>query len=385
MIENMSFLPISINITNKKLVIVGGGHAAAIKLKTLTKFSDNITVIAPEICQEIKDYNVTIIEEEYSEEYIKDAFLIYACTNITEVNEQIQRDADKMGKLCNRTDAPDDSDFHSSAVLSTDEYTIAVNSKTKQRKKTIALKNKIDILFQIFEKQKLDFPAGKVWLVGFGPGDPELMTVKAQKLLFEADVIVYDDLLDKEFLAPYPAIKEYVGKRRDNHHKEQDEINNILVHYAKQGKKVVRLKGGDPLIFGRGTEEKMYLEGFDIQVEIVPGITTAIAAAALSSTPLTHRGIASSVALGTAHSKNSFKILEADTSVYYMGARNIREIAQKYLDKGFSADFPVAVVYNVSLPNQEVTKTNLGEIIAEKHEFKSPIVSIFGQTAGLFK
>ncbi len=379
----MSFLPISLNITNKKIVIIGGGKAAAIKLKTLIKFTDNITVVAPEILPQIKEYNIAIIEDTYQKKYIEDAFLIYVCTNVAEINQQIQVDADTLGKLCNRTDAPDHSDFHSSAVLSTDEYTIAVNSKTKQRKKTIALKNKIDVLFQIFEKQKIDFPDGKVWLVGFGPGNPELMTVRAQKLLFEADVIVYDDLLDKEFLEPYPAIKEYVGKRRDNHHKEQDEINKILVKYAQQGKKVVRLKGGDPLIFGRGTEEKMYLEQFGLQVEIVPGITTAIAAAALSSTPLTHRGVASSVALGTAHSKNSFKILEADTSVYYMGARTITEIAQKYVDNGYSTDFPVAVVYNVSLPNQEVTKTNIGNIINGKHQFKSPIVSIFGETAGL--
>ncbi|WP_282036798.1 uroporphyrinogen-III C-methyltransferase [Saccharicrinis aurantiacus] len=379
----MSFLPISVNISNKKIVIVGGGNSASKKLRSLLKHTQEITVVAPKISDEIKVLPLNFIEEEYNSEHIKDAFLIYACADVVAVNEQVQKDADEMGKLCNRTDAPEVSGFHSPAILATEEYNIAVTSKVKKCRKSIALKNKIDVLFDIFEKQKADFPAGKVWLVGFGPGNPELMTVKAQKLLFEAEVIVYDDLLDKSILDKYMATKEYVGKRRDNHHKTQDEINDILVKYAQEGKKVVRLKGGDPLIFGRGTEEKQYLEKHGLSVEIVPGITSAIAAAALTATPLTHRGLASSVALGTAHTKNSFKILSADTSVYYMGARNIKEIAQKYIDEGYSTDFPVAVVYNVSLPGQEVTKTNLGNIIAEKHQFKSPIVSIFGKTAGL--
>jgi len=113
----------------------------------------------------------------------------------------------------------------------------------------------------------------------------------------------------------------------------------------------------------------------------VPGITSAIAAASLSGIPLTHRGISSSVAFGTAHGKNSYKILESDTSVYYMGAKNITDIAQKYLDSGYPADFPVAVIYNVSLPDQEVTVTNISEVIEGKYSFKSPIISIFGNTS----
>jgi uroporphyrin-III C-methyltransferase / precorrin-2 dehydrogenase / sirohydrochlorin ferrochelatase len=147
---------------------------------------------------------------------------------------------------------------------------------------------------------------------------------------------------------------------------------------AKQGKRVVRLKGGDPLIFGRGIEEKQFLMANGIAVEIIPGITSGIAAGALSGIPLTHRGVASSVAIGTAHTKNSFKILEADTSVYYMGANNLKDIVKQYLLKGYPPDFPVAIVYNVSFPNQTTTITNLKEIEAELYQFQSPIISIFG-------
>jgi uroporphyrin-III C-methyltransferase/precorrin-2 dehydrogenase/sirohydrochlorin ferrochelatase len=321
--------------------------------------------------------------DTYKSEYITSAFLVYACTSDSAVNQQIAADCDSLGKLCNRADKPEMSTFISPAIAMTNNFVIGINSRNKEPKKTVRLRNKIETLLDIYEKTHEPQP-GKVYLVGFGPGNPELMTIKAHKLLFDADVILYDDLLDSNILEKYDGLKVYVGKRRDNHAKEQDEINEELVKYALEGKMVVRLKGGDPFIFGRGGEEKMYLESKGITVEVVPGITAGVAAAALASVPLTHRGVSSSVAFCTAHRGNSFKILEADTSVYYMGVENIVEIAKKYLEKGYPSDFPVAIVRNVSLHDQEITKTNIGILARNELSFTSPIVSIFGYTAQCF-
>ncbi len=379
----MNFLPISLNIENKHILVVGGGKVAFQKIKNLLPFTKKITVVAPEIREEISTLeNIVIIKSLYKTEYLKDMFLVYACTNHPETNQRILADAEKQNILCNRTDKAEESGFISSAIVETDSMLLALNSKRKEVKKTVSLKKELKAF--IHEREQLETvkeeSKGKVYLVGFGSGNPDLLTVKGKKLLTIADVIFYDDLLDADALNQYPGKKIYVGKRRNNHSKEQSEINEILLQSAQQGNMVVRLKGGDPLIFGRGGEEKMYLEEHGIQVEIVPGISSAIAAAAYGDIPLTHRGISSSVAFGTAHAKNSYKILESDTSVYYMGAKNIRQIAQKYLEKGYPGSYPVGLIYNASMPDQEVTKTTISELLESNMEIKSPVISIFGYT-----
>ncbi len=379
----MSFLPISINITHKNILIVGGGNAAHQKIINLLSFTTNITVVSPQISENIKQLsNITCINDVYKKDYLKGIFLVYACTDSTEVNAQIFKDAEALNILCNRTDKSEVSHFHSPGIATTDEMTIAITSKKKEVKKMVKLRNEIRHILS--EKEQLlkekEALKGKVFLVGFGPGNPDLLTRKGEQLLFQADVIFYDDLLDADALNKYSGEKIYVGKRRDNHSKEQAEINDVLYQAAIKGNMVVRLKGGDPLIFGRGSEERYYLEKRGISVEIIPGISSAVAAASYGNIPLTHRGISSSVAFGTAHGKNSYKILESDTSVYYMGAKNIREIAQKYLDKGYPSDFPVGLVYKASFPDQEVTKTNITELAQGKLTIKSPVISIFGNT-----
>jgi len=394
----MNFLPISINIEQKKILMIGGGKVAFHKIQLLQRFTNNITIVAKDVFDDVKKLGVKYIEKAYDETDLDGFLLIYAATNDRELNKQIREDAHKKGILVNVVDDPALCDFVSPAIYRNGNMTVAVGSNGEDVYKAIAWRDKIKDLFEDgylkawlrtkFKKKKTALPQSKkispqfikgvVYLVGFGPGDPDLMTVKARKALEHADIIFYDDLLDSGFLSSFDAEKQYVGKRRDNHHKEQDEINTLLREAARKGKVVVRLKGGDPLIFGRGIEEKKFLNDHGIQVEIIPGITSGIAAGALSGIPLTHRGVASSVAIGTAHAKNSFKILESDTSIYYMGARNLKEIAAKYIEKGYSDDLPVAIVYNVSLPDQEVTITNIKEIIEQDREFKSPIISIFG-------
>ncbi|MCL3781234.1 uroporphyrinogen-III C-methyltransferase [Prolixibacteraceae bacterium JC049] len=377
----MSFLPISINIANKQIVIIGGGKVALQKLKSLLLFKAKVRIIAPHILEEIQELEVECISDSYQQHYISDAFMVYACTDQTSVNNQVVEDCNQLNKLCNNAEDSTQSDFISSAIVQSESLTVAINSKAKEPRKTKAFKHQIEE--QLNEAEAIaqhNTQKGKVYLVGFGPGNPDLLTVKAKRLLYAADVIFYDDLLDVNALAPFSGEKVYVGKRRGNHSKEQNQINEVLCEAAKANKMVVRLKGGDPLIFGRGTEEKYYLEKHNIEVEIVPGITSAIAAAAYSGVPLTHRGISSTVAFGTAHGKKSFKILEADSSVYYMCVKNLPEIAKQYIEKGYAKDYPVALVHNATMPQQQVIKTTVSELAKGNIDIASPVISIFGKT-----
>ena len=383
----MSFLPISVNIKNKKLLIVGGGNVALQKLQNLLPFTHNITILAPDILPEIRkisgEKDIRIIEDNYNIQYLHGVFLVYACTDSEKLNSKILADAESMNVLCNRTDKAEESHFRSPGIVETKNMYVAINSKQKEVRKMVALRDELQTYLEERDKlieQKEKQETGKVYLVGFGPGNPDLLTRKGEKVLFRADVICYDNLLDADFLNKYQGKKVYVGKRRGNHSKEQNDINSILYGWAKEGNMVVRLKGGDPLIYGRGSEERFYLEERNISVEIIPGISSAVAAAAYGDIPLTHRGISSSVAFGTAHGKNSFRILESDTSVYFMGAKHIKTIARKYIDEGYPEDYPVGIVYNVSLSDEQVIKTTISEIAKEKITVPSPVISIFGPT-----
>ncbi|MGM0567555.1 MAG: uroporphyrinogen-III C-methyltransferase [Bacteroidota bacterium] len=379
----MSYLPISLNVENKNILIIGGGNVAYQKAKNILAYAKHVTVVAPEFIVELQQMDgLNFISDVYKPEYLKDQFLVYACTDSKKVNQQISSDSEKAGVLCNRTDNADCSDFISSVILENESIIAGINSKNRNPQKTLAVKEELNRFLrerELLEKQKKELK-GKVFLVGFGPGNPDLLTKKGEKLLKQADIIFYDDLLASEALDEYPGEKEYVGKRRGNHSKEQSEINEILFKAAREGHMVVRLKGGDPFIFGRGGEEKSYLEEKGIPVEVIPGITSAVGAAAFSGIPLTHRGVSSSVSFGTAHGKNSFCISETDTSVYYMGAKNLREIARKYLENNYPADYSVGIIYNVSMPDQEVIYTTISDIAEGKVTLKSPAISIFGDT-----
>lgn len=379
----MCYLPISLNISGKQIGLIGGGNVAAQKLKNLLPFTDNIRVVAPEIRPEIAACeSAQCLREPYQPIHLEGLFLVYACTDSPELNAQILADCESRGILCNRTDKAEMSNFHSPAVVETEEFVVALNSKNREPKKTVLLSQEIQYFMAERERlltQKAAL-AGKVFLVGFGPGNPDLLSRRGEQLLFQADIIFYDDLLDHEFLARYRGEKMYVGKRRGNHSKEQDEINEVLYQAACSGKMVVRLKGGDPLIFGRGSEERLYLEEKGISVEIVPGISSAIAAASLGDIPLTHRGIASSVSFGTAHGKNSYQIPNSDTAVYYMGASHMHEIAENFLSQGYPEDYPVGLVYKASFPDQEVIRTTVGQLARQQVEVKSPVIGIFGNT-----
>ena len=220
---------------------------------------------------------------------------------------------------------------------------------------------------------------GKVKLVGFGPGNPDLLTIGGDKALSAADIIFHDDLLDKQFLDKYQAEKVYVGKRKDRHSHHQNDINELIYTAAISGKNVVRLKGGDPMIFAHGREEIDYLKSRFVNVEVIPGISSGIALAAYTHIPLTHRGVSSSVAFVTGHLSEDFRIPDADTLVYYMAGANISSIAKKLIIAGRDADTPAALVYNVSLPNQKTFFTSLKELQFSVIKYPTPVIIIIGK------
>jgi uroporphyrinogen III methyltransferase/synthase len=226
---------------------------------------------------------------------------------------------------------------------------------------------------------------GKVYLVGFGPGDPELLTLKAERLLKEADVIFYDDLIDNSVLDNYKGEKIYVGKRKGKHSKEQNEINELLYLAATNGKVVVRLKGGDPMIFAHGGEEIEYLQERLVQVEVVPGVSAGLAASAYSKIPLTHRDISSSVTFLSGHSATGVQIPDSGTLVYFMGASNVKKIASDLLQKGWRPNMPVLLIHSVSTINQKEYYATLEELSVKEDDFPTPLVIIVGDVVALKK
>ncbi len=235
----------------------------------------------------------------------------------------------------------------------------------------------------------------KVYLVGAGPGDPELLTLKAARLIGEADVIVYDRLISPAILALVPTATQriYVGKQRGQHTLDQDAINALLLDLSQHHHKVVRLKGGDPYIFGRGSEEAQYLARHGVGFEVVPGITAAAACSAYSGIPLTHRGMARSVQFITGHFReeetlefnwSQFRDTEL-TLVFYMGLANLPAICANLIAAGRSASTPAAVIENGSTPQQRRLVSTLEQLPAAacRKSFQSPSLIIIGDVGSL--
>lgn len=239
-------------------------------------------------------------------------------------------------------------------------------------------------LKQAFASKSILDKQGSVSLVGFGPGDPDLLTIKAAKAIDAADIIFYDDLIDDSYLTDKKAEKIYVGKRAGYHHKEQADINRLLLDAARKGKNVVRLKGGDPMIFAHGSEEIEYLESNLIKVNVIPGITTASALAASQKISLTHRDFSSSVALVSGHTPQPVTP-DAETLVYYMGAKQLQTIATQLIDKeGWAFNTPVLLTYNVSRPDEQTFETTLWNLRnGEMQNLPTPLIALIGYVAGL--
>jgi uroporphyrin-III C-methyltransferase len=234
---------------------------------------------------------------------------------------------------------------------------------------------------------------GCVTLVGAGPGDPDLLTVKALRTIQQADLILFDRLVSDEICALFPATTPalYVGKAKDNHSVPQDELNQLLVAKAKQGFNICRLKGGDSFVFGRGGEEMLALKSEGIKVEIVPGITAGAGATSYAGIPLTHRGMAQGCSFITAHGEKEIHIDwislvgTQQTLVFYMGLSKAEMIRKELLAAGMSADMPVALIENGCCPEQRVVLGELSELdqLVVREQVKSPALIVVGKVVSL--
>lgn len=237
---------------------------------------------------------------------------------------------------------------------------------------------------------------GEVWLTGAGPGDVELLTLKALRVIQQADVVVFDRLVSAPVMAliPEDALRIDVGKSTRNHTLGQDEINLLLVDLARAGHRVVRLKGGDPFVFGRGGEEMAFCQQNGVTCHIVPGITAAMGCAAACGIPLTHRSLAQSVRFVTGHGAQGFPDFDGaalamanQTLVFYMGIANSDNISQKLMTQGLPALTPVAVIERGTQPEQRVitgTLESLGQIITE-NQVETPALLIVGDVVGMYR
>ena len=237
---------------------------------------------------------------------------------------------------------------------------------------------------------------GKVYLVGAGPGDPKLITLRAVELIKNADVVLYDRLVNKKILAMIPkrAVSIYVGRAVGDDTTHQDSTNELMVKYAQLKKSVVRLKGGDPIIFGRGGEEAEFLKSFNVKYEIIPGITSGIGSATYAGIPLTHRQFASSVVFVTGHEDPEKKTeivkwkklaKSVDTIVIMMGLSRIGIISKKLIDGGMDKDMPVAVIQNGTTSQQKMIKGTISNIAnkIQRNKIKPPTNIIIGRVVDL--
>ena len=237
--------------------------------------------------------------------------------------------------------------------------------------------------------------AGRVSIVGAGPGDPELLTVRALRRIESADVIVHDRLVDPSILsfAREDARRLYVGKTRGCHALPQERINELLVELARQNLAVVRLKGGDPFVFGRGGEELAYLEAHGIEAEIVPGVTAALGCAATAGIPVTHRDLAQAVTFVTGHAKDGgdpdldwTALARANhTLVVYMGVATAAKIAAHLTKAGMAGSMPIAIVENGTRADERVIRGTIGDLatLIDTHRVKGPAVLVIGRVAAL--
>ena len=450
----MDIFPISLKLQQQPCLIVGGGHIAYRKALLLAKAGAVVDILSPEIDANLLD----VVQQSQGQYYpqafhtefnISHYRLVIAATNVAVVNKAVFEYCESHNILVNSVDDPPHCRFMVPAIVDRSPLVISVASNgtspvlsrqiRTQLESTIphemgklaefsgqwraAVKAKIvnpdqrrifweqlyasPLKEQVFNhnltvanelmQQALEQwqkPKGEVYLVGAGPGDPELLTLKALRLMQQADVVIYDRLVSEPImdLCRRDATKIYVGKARSNHAVPQEGINALLVEYAQQGKRVCRLKGGDPFIFGRGGEEIQQLYEAGVSFQVVPGITAASGCSAYAGIPLTHRDYAQSVRFLTGHLKEGSPelpwnelVYESQTLVLYMGLVGLEKICQRLIDHGQRPDMPVALVSKGTTPEQKVVVGTLADIATKvtEHQIQAPTLTIIGEVVKL--
>ncbi len=452
----MDFFPIFLDLHNRDCLVVGGGRVAARKVSLLLRAGARVLVVAPELCDELErlreEQRITCRLREFDEADVHDKALVIAATDRQVVNRRISELARRENIPVNVVDQPELCSFIMPSVIDRSPVQVAVStggsspvlarllrarlesyvpaaygrlaklvesfreqvkqrfSRMEQRRQfwENAMQGEVaELLFAGREEmareqlqRALDDseddpnPVGEVYLIGAGPGDPDLLTFRALRLLQMADVVVYDRLVAPPILdlARREAQRIYVGKQRDNHALSQENINQLLVRLAKEGKRVVRLKGGDPFIFGRGGEEIATLMENGVTFQVVPGITAASGCATYAGIPLTHRDYAQSVVFATGHLQDgtvdlNWKALAHanQTIVFYMGLHGVGVVSEQLIAHGLPADTPVALIQQGTTQNQRVVVTTLDKLeqTVKDEALKPPTIIIVGRVVEL--
>jgi len=443
-------------LTGRPALVVGGGSVAARKVRLLRKAGAEITIVAPKFCKELEQLThedkIIFSRCEFRDADISDVSLIIAATDNRAVNQKVYDLAQARHIPVNVVDSPDQCSFIMPSIIDRSPVQIAVSTggsspvlarllraklesfvpaaygrlaalvdEYRQRVKErftdpdqrrffweAVLQGRVaELLFAdrgdeargaleaAIEDTSDSFDStGEVYLVGAGPGDPDLMTFRALRLMQQADVVVYDRLVSPPILDMVRRDAEmiYAGKERNRHTLTQESINQLLVRLAKEGKRVLRLKGGDPFIFGRGGEEIETLAEDGIPFQVVPGITAAAGCASYAGIPLTHRDYAQSCIFVTGHLKDGTVDLDweklarpAQTIVFYMGLHTIDELGRQLVAHGMSKVTPVALVQQGTTQHQRVFIETLGSLpgLVEREDIKPPTIIIVGEVVNL--
>jgi uroporphyrin-III C-methyltransferase/precorrin-2 dehydrogenase/sirohydrochlorin ferrochelatase len=452
----MSYLPIFVNLKGKPCLVVGGGEVAARKVMQLLKAQGRITVIAPRLCQALIELGekglITYKQTEFSPADLEGAWLVIAATNDFNLNQTISDLAEQRNRLVNVVDAPLLCNFIMPSIVDRAPVQIAISTGgaspvlarlLKARLETLipAAYGRLAAVMAAFrERAKRTFPdtntrrrfwekvlhgpvaemlfagqekpalatlerlfedestepemLGEVYLVGGGPGDPDLLTFRALRLMQQADVVLYDRLVAPAILdlARKDAERIYVGKQKDQHTLPQEKINEMLLRLARQGKRVLRLKGGDPFIFGRGGEEIDTLSAHGIPFQVVPGITAASGCACYAGIPLTHRDYAHSCIFVTGHLREGTLDLNWEalvqpkqTIAIYMGLHGLDILCRAFIDHGLSPVTPMALIQQGTTPNQRVWTGTLSTLplIIKNQTVRPPSLVIVGEVVKL--
>lgn len=431
----MQFLPIFLDVKQSTCLVVGGGEVALRKARLLVKTGANVTVVAPHIKQELIDLVSgagsmgQLNHREYLASDLSNVNLVVVATDDAELNKLVSTQAQAQNIPVNVADQPELCSFIFPSILDRAPLVVAISSSgaspvlarqlrarletlipsgygklaellgrfrepVKKRFRTLEQRRtfwekvttgavaKLALTGRVLEAEKMlqewvdkgdaSEQGGEVYLVGAGPGDPDLLTFKALRLMQQADVVLYDRLVSAEILALVRKDAEQinVGKARNKHTVPQGDINNMLVDLARQGKKVLRLKGGDPFIFGRGGEELEGLAAASVPFQVVPGISAANGCAAYAGIPLTHRDYAQSVQFVAGHLKNnsvdlnwSELVHDNHTVVFYMGFVGLPSICQKLIEHGRDPATAVALIQKGTTQQQKVIVGTLATIV----------------------
>lgn len=448
----MDYLPIFCRLDNKPVLLVGGGEVAQRKARLLLDAGAQLTVVAPELDPELAELaangSIEWLAGEFAPQQLTGKWLVVAATDRREVNALVYQSANQARIFANVVDDPKRSSFIMPSIIDRSPLMVAISSGGKAPVLARLLREKLETLLpqhlgavaafagSLRERVKARFAsmgerrrfwerllgadrlgqalargdsasanqladtlfaeesqsAGEVVLVGAGPGDPGLLTLHALRQMQQADVVVYDRLVSDEVMALVrrDARRIFVGKQAGNHCVPQEGINQLLLEEAQKGQRVVRLKGGDPFIFGRGGEELETLVGSGIGFQVVPGITAASGCAAYAGIPLTHRDHAQSVRFVTAHGKGGARDLDwpllardRQTLVFYMGLSSCATIREQLLAHGKGGDTPVALVERGTQPSQRVIRGTLDQLPELAVGVESPALIMVGSVVTL--